>query len=130
MPVRAGCRPRTIFHQAPQDGTTIGIVHSRRAARAALGSKGVRRHPQVQLARQSPPRSLHLLNASPIKTWADMLKERTVGSSGAGSQMETYPAILNKLFGTKIRVIAGYKDGGAVCIALGASSTAAAVSSP
>jgi hypothetical protein len=51
-------------------------------------------------------------NASPIKTWADMLtKEMTVGSSGAGSQMETYPAILNKLFGTRIKVIAGYKDG-------------------
>ncbi len=25
--------------------------------------------------------------------------------------MDTYPAILNKLFGTKIKVIAGYKDG-------------------
>jgi tripartite-type tricarboxylate transporter receptor subunit TctC len=58
-------------------------------------------------------------NASPIKTWADMLtKEMTVGSSGAGSQMETYPAILNKLFGTKIKVIAGYKDGVAVYIAM------------
>jgi hypothetical protein len=58
-------------------------------------------------------------NTSPIKTWADMLtKEMTVGSSGAGSQMETYPAILNKLFGTKIKVIAGYKDGVAVYIAM------------
>jgi tripartite-type tricarboxylate transporter receptor subunit TctC len=45
-------------------------------------------------------------------------KEMTVGSSGAGSQMETYPAILNKLFGTKIKVIAGYKDGVAVYIAM------------
>jgi tripartite-type tricarboxylate transporter receptor subunit TctC len=58
-------------------------------------------------------------HASPIRTWADMLaKEYTVGSSGAGSQMDTYPAILNKLFGTKIKVIAGYKDGTEVYIAM------------
>ncbi len=58
-------------------------------------------------------------HASPIKTWDDMLRrEFTVGSSGAGSQMDTYPAILNKLFGTKIKVIAGYKDGTDVYLAM------------
>jgi len=58
-------------------------------------------------------------HTSPIKTWVDMLaKPYTVGSSGAGSQMDTYPAILNKLFGTKIKVVAGYKDGTAVYIAM------------
>src|SRR5207244_312570 len=45
-------------------------------------------------------------------------KPYTVGSSGAGSQMDTYPAILNKLFGAKIKVIAGYKDGTEVYIAM------------
>jgi tripartite-type tricarboxylate transporter receptor subunit TctC len=44
--------------------------------------------------------------------------EFTVGSSGAGSQMDTYPAILNRLFGTRLKVIAGYKDGTDVYLAM------------
>ncbi len=58
-------------------------------------------------------------HTSPIKTWADMLAhEFTVGSSGAGSQMDTYPAILNRLFGTKLKVVGGYKDGTDVYLAM------------
>ena len=111
-----------LFTQALQDGTTIGIVHSSAPLAPLWGSKGVR----FDTLKFNWLGSLDRVdgmciswNASPIKTWADMLsKEMTVGSSGAGSQMETYPAILNKLFGTKIKVIAGYKDGVAVYIAM------------
>jgi tripartite-type tricarboxylate transporter receptor subunit TctC len=42
----------------------------------------------------------------------------TVGSSGAGSQMDAYPALLNKLFGAKIKIIAGYKDGTSIYLAM------------
>src|SRR5262244_1391286 len=111
-----------LFIQAPQDGTTIGIVHSSVPLAPLWGSKGVR----FDTLKFNWLGSLDRVDgmciswsASPIKTWADILtKEMTVGSSGAGSQMETYPAILNKLFGTKIKVIAGYKDGVAVYIAM------------
>jgi tripartite-type tricarboxylate transporter receptor subunit TctC len=111
-----------LFTQAPQDGTTIGIVHSSVPLAPLWGSKGVR----FETLKFNWLGSLDRVdgmciswNASPIRTWGDMLtKEMTVGSSGAGSQMETYPAVLNKLFGTKIKVIAGYKDGVAVYIAM------------
>jgi hypothetical protein len=54
-----------------------------------------------------------------VKTWADMLvKEFTVGSIGAGSEMELYPAMLNKLFATRIKVIAGYKAGSDIDLAM------------
>ena len=45
-------------------------------------------------------------------------KVSTVGSSGAGSQMDAYPALLNKLFGTKIKVVGGYKDGNEIYLAM------------
>ena len=45
-------------------------------------------------------------------------KEFVVGSSGAGSQMETMPMMLNKLFGTKIKVVSGYKGGNEVYLAM------------
>ena len=124
-----------LYAQAPQDGTTIGIVHSSVPLAPLWGNKGVR----FDTLKFNWLGSLDRVDGmciswhtSPIRTWDDMLtKEYTVGSSGAGSQMDTYPAILNKLFGTKIKVIAGYKDGTSRLSSpwSGASSTAAAAGS-
>jgi hypothetical protein len=34
-----------------------------------------------------------------------------VGGTGAGSQMEMLPHMLNRLFGTKIKIVSGYRGG-------------------
>src|SRR5262249_10553257 len=58
-------------------------------------------------------------HASRIKTWQDALEhEFTVGGSGVGSQMETMPALLNKLFGARMKVISGYKGGNEIYLAM------------
>jgi tripartite-type tricarboxylate transporter receptor subunit TctC len=58
-------------------------------------------------------------HTSGIATWQDLLtKPFVVGGSGAGSQMETMPEMLNKLFGTKIKVISGYKGGNDIYLAM------------
>src|SRR5262249_60552086 len=60
-----------------------------------------------------------LWHTAPAKTWAELLvKEVTVGSIGAGSPMEAYPSLLNKLFGTRIKVIGGYKAGSGIDLAM------------
>jgi tripartite-type tricarboxylate transporter receptor subunit TctC len=111
-----------LYAQAPQDGTTFGIVHSSVPLTPLWGNKGVRFDSLKFNWLGSLDRTDGMCIAwhtSPIKTWADMLAhEFTVGSSGAGSQMDTYPAILNRLFGTRLRVIAGYKDGTDVYLAM------------
>src|ERR1700688_4278533 len=90
-----------LYPQAPQDGTTFGIVHSSVPLTPLWGNKGVRFDSLKFNWLGSLDRTDGMCIAwhtSPIKTWADMLaREFTVGSSGAGSQMDTYPAILNKL---------------------------------
>jgi tripartite-type tricarboxylate transporter receptor subunit TctC len=111
-----------LYTQAPQDGTTIGIVHSSVPLTPIWGNKGVR-FDSLKFnwvgAFDRVDGMCIAWHDSPVKTWADMLsKDYTVGSSGAGSQMDTYPAILNRLFGTKIKVIAGYKDGTSVYLAM------------
>jgi len=111
-----------LYAQAPQDGTTFGIVHSSVPLTPLWGNKGVR----FDTLKFNWLGSLDRVDGmciawhdSPIKTWRDMLqREFTVGSSGAGSQMDTDPAILNRLFGTKIRVVGGYKDGTDVYLAM------------
>lgn len=58
-------------------------------------------------------------HSAPVKTWQDMRdKEFIVGSTGMGNQMATIPAMLDKLFGTKTKVIAGYKNGTDVYLAM------------
>ena len=57
--------------------------------------------------------------ASGVTQWKDLYdKTYIVGGTGAGSQMETMPAMINKLFGTKIKIISGYTGGNDVYLAM------------
>jgi tripartite-type tricarboxylate transporter receptor subunit TctC len=107
-----------LYSQAPADGTTIGLIHSTVPLSPLFGSKGARFDPQKFNWLGSMDRSdgmCTVWHTSPVRTWSDMLERPLiVGSSGAGSQMDIYPAMLNKLFGTKIKVIGGYKDGASI----------------
>ena len=123
MPGGGGIRAMNyLFNQAPKDGTAIGFPHSSVPFAPLYGTKGA----------QFDPRQAHWLGSlntssgicvawagAGIKTWQDVLtKEYIVGGTGAGSQMETLPTMLNKLFGAKFRIISGYKGGNDVYLAM------------
>jgi tripartite-type tricarboxylate transporter receptor subunit TctC len=111
-----------LYGQAPQDGTTLGMVHSSVPLMPLWGNKGAR----FDTLKFNWIGSLDRVDdmciawhTSPVKTWADLLiHDFTVGSSGAGSQMDVYPTLLNRLFGTRFKVVAGYKDGTDVYLAM------------
>jgi tripartite-type tricarboxylate transporter receptor subunit TctC len=111
-----------LFAQAPADGTTIGLIHSTVPLAPLFGSKGSRFDPLQFNWLGSLDRSDGMCTSwasAPVKTWADMFTQQfIVGSSGAGSQMDIYPAMLNKLFDTKIKVVSGYKDGNDIFLAM------------
>src|SRR5258708_4467692 len=111
-----------LYSQAPQDGTTIGIIHSTVPLAPLFGTAGARFDALKFNWLGSLDRADGMCTAwhtSPIKTWGDMLaKEFVVGSTGAGSQLSILPAMLNKLFATPIKVINGYKDGGEIFAAM------------
>lgn len=123
MPGAGGIKAMNyLMSVAPKDGTTIGLVHSSVPFAPLYGMKGA----------TFDPRQMHWLGSlntasamcvawhtSGIKTWDDLKnKNYVVGTSGAGSQMETLPTMLNKLFGTKIKIISGYKGGNDVFLAM------------
>ncbi|MFM1815502.1 MAG: hypothetical protein RLZ98_2197 [Pseudomonadota bacterium] len=119
MPGAGGLRAANFFYgQAPKDGSVFGMVHSGVPLAPLLGTQGARFETLKFNWIGSMDRKLGPCTAwhtAPVKTWNDMLtKEFIVGSSGAGSQMESYPAAMNKLFGTKIKIISGYKDGASI----------------
>jgi tripartite-type tricarboxylate transporter receptor subunit TctC len=123
MPGGGGIRAMNyLYTVAPKDGTTIGLVHSSVPFAPLYGIKGA----------TFDPRKMHWIGSistangicvawakSGIAKWQDLFdKEFIVGGSGAGSQMETMPAMLNKLFGTKIKIISGYTGGNEVYLAM------------
>jgi tripartite-type tricarboxylate transporter receptor subunit TctC len=111
-----------LYSQAQADGTTIGLIHSSLPLAPLFGSRGARFDALKfnwigSLDRSDGPCTAW--HTSPVKSWADMLeKQFIVGSSGVGSQMDIYPAMLNKLFGTKIKVVGGYRDGASIFLAM------------
>lgn len=107
---------------APKDGSTIGMVHSSVPFAPLYGVKGANFDPRQMNWIGSISRATAICvawHASGVREWKDLFeKEYIVGGTGAGSQMETLPAMLNKVFGTKIKIISGYKGGNDVYLAM------------
>jgi tripartite-type tricarboxylate transporter receptor subunit TctC len=123
MPGAGGIRAMNyLYSAAPKDGTRIAMVHAMSPYQPLFGVDAAKYDPRKMNWLGSLDNSSGLCvawAASGIKNWQDMFdKEFLVGSSGAGSQMETLPLMVNKLFGTKIKVISGYKGGNEVFLAM------------
>jgi tripartite-type tricarboxylate transporter receptor subunit TctC len=123
MPGAGGIRAMTFLSNvAPKDGTTLGLVHSSVPFAPLYGIKGANFDPLQMNWIGSINAATGICVAwsgSGISTWQDLFdKQFIVGGTGAGSQMETMPAMLNKLFGTHIKIISGYKGGNDVYLAM------------
>lgn len=123
MPGGGGIRAMLyLYSVAPRDGTTLGLVHSSVPFAPLYGIKAANFDPRRMNWIGSIDASTGICVAwhtSGIASWQDLLnKPFTVGSTGAGSQMETMPLMLDNLFGTKIKVIAGYVGGNDIYLAM------------
>ncbi|HTO84795.1 MAG TPA: tripartite tricarboxylate transporter substrate-binding protein [Methylomirabilota bacterium] len=123
MPGGGGLRAMSwLAAVAPRDGSTIGLVHSSVPFAPLYGIRGAAFDPRQMgwIGSIATSRGICVAwHTAGIASWQDMLtKEFIVGGSGAGSQMETLPVLLNRLFGTRIKVISGYKGGNAIYLAM------------
>jgi tripartite-type tricarboxylate transporter receptor subunit TctC len=123
MPGAGGIRAMNyLYTSAPKDGSVIALVHSSVPLAPLYGLTAAKFDSRKMNWIGSINATSGICVAwhdSQVKNWGDLFtKPYTVGSSGAGSQMETLPMLLNKLFGTKIKVISGYKGGNEVYLAM------------
>jgi tripartite-type tricarboxylate transporter receptor subunit TctC len=123
MPGAGGLRAMNyLYSAAPKDGSVIALVHSSVPYAPLYGLAAAKFDPRKINWIGSVNATSGICVAwqtANIRTWSDLFaKQFVVGSSGAGSQMETIPAMLNKLFGTKIKVISGYRGGNEVYLAM------------
>src|SRR5215813_221195 len=103
----------TVYSVSPKDGTVLAIGAPTTALDEKLGSQGVR-FKTAELNWVGRVDSLinivFLWHTSKVKTFADAQKiESTLSGTGAGSTVSIYPTVMNNVFGTKFKLIMGYK---------------------
>ena len=102
-----------LFTAAPKDGTVFGYISQNAATEELLGNPAI----QFKTAQFNWVGRIGSYNnitifwhTSKIKTIADALKtEATMGATGVGSAVYIYPNMMNKVLGTKFKIISGYQ---------------------
>src|SRR5690348_1180539 len=102
-----------VYGVAPKDGTVIGIGAPTAPLDEKLGTQGVR-FKTAELNWIGRIDSLINIvftwHASPVKTIADAFKtEAKLSGTGVGSTVSIYPTVMNRVLGTKFKLIMGYK---------------------
>jgi len=103
----------TVYGVSPKDGTVLAIGAPTSALDEKLGTQGVR-FKTAELNWVGRVDSLinivFMWHTSKVKTFADAQKiESTLSGTGAGSTVSIYPTVMNNVFGTKFKLIMGYK---------------------
>ena len=111
-----------MFNVLPKDGTVIGIGAPTLALDEKLGTHGVR-FKTAELNWIGRIDSLINIvftwKTSPVKTFADAQKiESTLSGTGAGSTVSIYPTVMNNVFGTKFKLVMGYRGSNEAMLAL------------
>lgn len=102
-----------MYTQAPKDGTHIATVGNTIPLHQVLDGKGARYEANKfnWLGTTGISNLMTVaLRSSGIKSIEDvMMREVTAGSTGAGSGTSLYPTVMNKVLGTKFKIVAGYQ---------------------
>jgi tripartite-type tricarboxylate transporter receptor subunit TctC len=111
-----------IFNVLPKDGTIVGIGAPTMALDEKLGSQGVRfKTAELNWVGRidSLVNMVFMWKTSPVKTFADAQRiESTLSGTGAGSTVAIYPTVMNNVFGTKFKLIMGYRGSNEAMLAV------------
>jgi tripartite-type tricarboxylate transporter receptor subunit TctC len=112
----------TVFNVSPKDGSVIGIGAPTMALDEKLGTQGVR-FKTAELnwigRLDSLINIVFMWKTSPVKTFADAQRiEATLSGTGIGSTVSIYPTVMNNVFGTKFKLVMGYKGSNEAMLAV------------
>jgi tripartite-type tricarboxylate transporter receptor subunit TctC len=102
-----------IATEAPRDGSMFCAISPSIVTHQLLDGRGVRYDVGKFLwlgASDHGNQAVYSWAASGVKTLQDtMTRETIAGATGAGAYNMLYPVLMNKLIGTKFKIVAGYK---------------------
>jgi tripartite-type tricarboxylate transporter receptor subunit TctC len=111
-----------LYVQAPRDGTVFGSFSRNIVNDALTGQPNVMIDPRHLIwlgATARPSRVCARWYTAPVKTPADLFtQEFIVGAAGATSSLAILPTVLNKVLGTKFRIVEGYQGMGDAMLAM------------
>jgi tripartite-type tricarboxylate transporter receptor subunit TctC len=101
-----------LYGQASRDGLTIGMVGQQLAVTQAVGDPAVEFDMRKfnWLGRLTSGGEVTIVwHTAPVKTIADATKrETTLAATSAGSASESLPLLMNRLAGTRFKMVKGY----------------------
>jgi tripartite-type tricarboxylate transporter receptor subunit TctC len=111
-----------VFNTLPKDGTVIGIGAPTTPLDEKLGTQGVRfKTAELNWVGRldSLINMVFMWKTSPVKTFADAQKiESTLSGTGVGSTVSIFPTVMNNVFGTKFKLVMGYKGSNEAMLAV------------
>lgn len=111
-----------MYERAARDGTAIGTVGGGTATAQLFRTKGIRFDPRRYTWVGSLNSEVGIVLAwhtQPFKSVKDLMeREMIVGGSGPTSGNIIFPLVLNRVVGTKFKIISGYKGTGAIALAI------------
>src|SRR5262245_20498232 len=123
MPQAAGLASANfIYARAPRDGSVIGSISRNLPSQAVMGLPNIEADPRQYNwlgATSFPGRICVAATDAPVKTGADIFTtELITGSVGAGSSTSIVPTVLNRVLGTKFKMIEGYRGAQDILLAI------------
>ena len=111
-----------IYARAPKDGSVMGSISRNLPSQAVMGLPNIeadaRRYNWLG-ATSFPGRVCVVTSDAPVKTMDEVFqKEVLTGSVGVGSSTSIVPTVLNKVVGTKFKIIEGYRGAGDIILAM------------
>jgi tripartite-type tricarboxylate transporter receptor subunit TctC len=111
-----------MFTQAPQDGTTIGVIQNTLVAAQAAGLSGIQFDGAKfrWLGTIAPVvETMAVWHTTGVKTIEDARKKEViVGGTARGAITYGFPALMNELIGTKFKIVTGYDGGNPINLAM------------
>jgi tripartite-type tricarboxylate transporter receptor subunit TctC len=111
-----------IYLKAARDGTVIGGISRNLPSQAMMHLPNIEADPRKFIwlgATSFPGRVCVASSAAPVKTAADLFKtEVLTGGAGTGSSTSIVPTVIDRVLGTKFKLIEGYRGAGDILIAI------------
>ena len=103
-----------MYNVAPKDGTVMAVIHAAMPLHQVLDGRGVRYDASKfnWLGSSGPENEVILVwNTAGIRSIEDTKnKEVVVGATGEGSGLFILPMAMNRVLGTKFKMVSGYKS--------------------
>jgi len=111
-----------VFNVAPKDGTIIALAAPTATLDEKLGSQGVRfKTAELNWIGRidAATNIVFTWKTSKVKTFQDAQKyEVSLAGTGVGSTVSIYPTVMNHVFGTKFKLVMGYRGSNEAMLAV------------